>query len=312
MGLKILYYGLIIPASKLPFGVIYYASNCLALFLTYIIKYRKEVAETNLKRAFPNITKAEINSIYRKNTKHVSDVLLEGTKNMTMSESELKSRIVFKNTALLEKYYKEGKSVILMGSHCNNWEYIITAQNLYFPHLAIGIGQPLTNPFFHYEINKRRGRFGMKIVHAKTYQDEIDQNIKNNNPVSVLVLADQSPPNIHRAYWGKLFNLDTPYAYGGELLARKYDLPVIYLKNIKVKRGFYEVEPILLTETPNKEPYGGILDKYIATMETQILERPESWLWTHKRWKHKPPANLAEVKKENMEKFKSSQKTAAN
>jgi KDO2-lipid IV(A) lauroyltransferase len=308
MGLKLLYYGLIIPASKLPFGVIYWASDCLSLFLAYVVKYRKDVAESNLKKAFPGISQKEINRIYLKNTKHVADILLEGTRNMTMTEERLKSRIVFKNTEIFEKYYKEGKSVILMGSHCNNWEYIITSQNLYLPHLAVGIGQPLTNPFFHYEINKRRARFGMKIVHAKTYKDEIEKNIAEKNPVSVLVLADQSPPNIHRAYWGKMFGVDTPYAYGGELLARKYDMPVVYLKNTKTKRGIYEVEPIVLAEKPNEEPYGGIMDKYISVMETQIKAQPEFWLWTHKRWKHLPPENLEEVKKKNLETFNSKNK----
>ncbi len=308
MGIKLVYYGLIIPASKLPFGVMYCVSDVLSLFLTYIIKYRKDVSSENLKRAFPDITEAEISRIYRKNSKHVADILLEGTKNMTMSEKQLKSRIVFKNTEIFDKYYKEGKSVILMGSHCNNWEYIITSQNLYLPHLAVGIGQPLTNPFFNYEINKRRGRFGMKIVHAKTYKDVIEENIKNNNPVSVLVLADQSPPNIHRAFWGKMFDVDTPFAYGGELLARKYNMPVIYLKNTKISRGIYEVEPVVLTENPNAEPYGGILDKYIATMEEQILVHPEYWLWTHKRWKHKPPADLESLKKKNLETFNSKKK----
>lgn len=303
MGLKIIYYGLIIPASKLPFGVMYWVSDALSLFLAHIIKYRRDVAESNLRKAFPEISSDRINSIYKKNSRHVSDILLEGTRNMTLSEKELKSRIVFKNTELFDKFYQEGKSVILMGSHCNNWEYIITSQNLYLPHLAIGIGQPLTNPFFNYEINKRRGRFGMKIVHAKTYKEEIEKNIQAKNPVSVLVLADQSPPNIHRAYWGKMFGVDTPFAYGGELLARKYDLPVVYLKNTKVKRGYYEVEPVLLTENPNEEPYGGIMDKYIRTMEEQILMAPEYWLWTHKRWKHQPPKNLETVKKENLEKF---------
>ena len=295
MGLKFVYYGLIIPASKLPFGVLYWASNVLSLFLTYIIKYRKDVAAENLKRVFPEINEKEINKIYKINSRHVSDILLEGTKNMTMSEKKLKSRIIFKNTEIFEKYYKEGKSVILMGSHYNNWEYIITSQNLYLPHLAVGIGQPLTNPFFNYEINKRRERFGMKVVHAKTYKEEIESNIKNNNPVSVLVLADQSPPNIH--------GVDTPFAYGGELLARKYNMPVVYLKNTKISRGVYEVEPVVLTESPNDEPYGGILDKYIATMEEQISSQPEYWLWTHKRWKHNPPADLEELKKNNQETF---------
>lgn len=305
MFLKIIYYGLIIPASRLPFGVIYYASDILSLFLTYIIKYRRDVAESNLKKAFPDISDQEIDRIYKKNTKNVSDVLLEGTRNMTLSEKTLKERIVFKNTEVFEKYYKEGKSVILMGSHCNNWEYIITSQNLYLPHLAIGIGMPLTNEFFNKVINEQRERFGMKVVNAKTYKEEIDKNIQNNNPVSVLVLADQSPPNIPRAYWGKLFNTDTPFAFGGELLARKYNMPVVYLKNTKIKRGYYEVEPIVLTENPNSEPYGGIMDKYIAAMEDQILAKPESWLWTHKRWKHKPPANLEEVKRKNLETFNS-------
>ncbi|MCK4631361.1 MAG: acetyltransferase, partial [Bacteroidales bacterium] len=35
-----------------------------------------------------------------------------------------------------------------------------------------------------------------------------------------------------------------------------------------------------------------ITDKYLSILEKTIIERPELWLWTHKRWKHIKPDNV--------------------
>ena len=42
-----------------------------------------------------------------------------------------------------------------------------------------------------------------------------------------------------------------------------------------------------------------ITKTYIHLLEKQIKEKPEDWLWTHKRWKHRIPNNLEEIKKEH-------------
>jgi KDO2-lipid IV(A) lauroyltransferase len=71
------------------------------------------------------------------------------------------------------------------------------------------------------------------------------------------------------------------------MLAKKYDMNVIFLRTRKVKRGFYEASFEVLSEDPKSVPNYQITDKFLTLVEQQILEAPEFYLWTHKRWKHR-------------------------
>jgi KDO2-lipid IV(A) lauroyltransferase len=61
---------------------------------------------------------------------------------------------------------------------------------------------------------------------------------------------------------------------------------VIFLRTKKVKRGFYEGSFEVLSENVKEVPNYEITDKFLTLVEQQILEAPEYYLWTHKRWKH--------------------------
>ncbi len=43
----------------------------------------------------------------------------------------------------------------------------------------------------------------------------------------------------------------------------------------------------LLCDNPKELPMGAITEAHVRTLEEVILDKPEFWLWTHKRWKRK-------------------------
>jgi KDO2-lipid IV(A) lauroyltransferase len=59
-----------------------------------------------------------------------------------------------------------------------------------------------------------------------------------------------------------------------------------------VKRGHYEITVEILTDKPKEEPVGNITEMHVRALEKQIMETPEYWLWTHKRWKKKVEKNM--------------------
>ena len=81
--------------------------------------------------------------------------------------------------------------------------------------------------------------------------------------------------------------IETPIHVGAELLAKRLDLNVVFLKTKKVKRGFYEGTLEIMTEEPKSIPNYEMSEAFIRKVEAQIYEAPEFYLWTHKRWKHK-------------------------
>jgi len=101
-----------------------------------------------------------------------------------------------------------------------------------------------------------------------------------------IMAADQSPSNIDDCYWVNFLNRETAWLHGPEKYARKYNMPVFYVDIRKIKRGFYELELVLLTDKPALMPDGKITRMYALELEKSILNEPAFWLWSHKRWKH--------------------------
>ena len=71
------------------------------------------------------------------------------------------------------------------------------------------------------------------------------------------------------------------------MLAKKLDMPVIFFSVKRIKRGFYETTFQTLAEQPNEYKNYAITDQFLKHVEQQIIEAPEYYLWTHKRWKHR-------------------------
>jgi KDO2-lipid IV(A) lauroyltransferase len=111
------------------------------------------------------------------------------------------------------------------------------------------------------------------------------------------MVSDQSP-QAHRAqYWSEFMGIKVPIFNGAETMARKLGLAVVFLKVSKVKRGYYQAEFIPITENGKNTEENEITEAFLRLTEQQIKERPEHYLWTHKRWKHrdKNPAPFAKV-----------------
>jgi KDO2-lipid IV(A) lauroyltransferase len=300
---KVAYYLFVFPLSRLPLWITYRFSDLFFLLLITVFPYRKKVIEENIARSFPHLTKKEQRKIKRSFYCHFADMMLEGVKNLGISEKELRKRFVIKNPELMDELYKRNKSVLLVSAHYMNWEWMITGQDLFFPHQAIGIGMPLTSGYWDKKINTLRSRFGMNVIHAKTVKETFNSAIEKGIPTATLILSDQSPADSNKCYWMTFLNQTTGIIFGAEQLANTYDQAVVFYLPRKLKRGYYEVELQLLTDEPRTLPWGEITETHAHLLEKRIIAEPGPWLWSHKRWKRTVPDNIPKLKEEQREKF---------
>lgn len=103
---------------------------------------------------------------------------------------------------------------------------------------------------------------------------------------AMIFAYDQSPSNPNKAYWTKFLNRDTAWLKGCEDSAREYNLPVLYGRIHKVKRGHYTYSFTVACDEPKKASPGEITQKLSELLEADIIREPSYWLWSHKRWKH--------------------------
>jgi KDO2-lipid IV(A) lauroyltransferase len=129
-----------------------------------------------------------------------------------------------------------------------------------------------------------RTRFGTKLI---AMNDTFRDMIRNKNEVNATAfIADQTPAP-ESAYWTTFLNQDTPVFKGTEKIAQKMKYPIVYTQVKRTGRGFYEIQAEMLIENPGDTTEGEISEMHTRRLEKDIINQPETWLWSHRRWKHK-------------------------
>lgn len=271
--------------SLVPFKILYFFSDGIAFFMYKVLRYRYTVIYTNLKNAFPEKTDAEIKLILKKSYLNLSDIIVESIKGMTLDLPELVRRYHFKNPEIANQVFEKNLSAIGIVSHYNNWEWGAYATSSQLKLHVAGVFKPLKNKYINQYLHRVRSRFGAQIISMKQTGRAIVQN--RSKPTLFVLIADQNPSNHHHYNWITFLNQDTICFDGPERIAKKTNYPVLYFAIERVKRGFYEIETSVLFENPNTAAVGEITQVYMRTLEKQIQNQPENWLWSHRRWKRK-------------------------
>ncbi|MBF7093462.1 lysophospholipid acyltransferase family protein [Flavobacterium sp. ALJ2] len=282
----ILAYPLLWIISILPFPIFYLFSDVVYFIIYYLVRYRRKTVKENLALALPHLTDKERKTIEKKFYQHMCDMFLEMIKTMTISPEEMRKRFVLTNVDLVKEYEKKGKSVVLFASHYASWEWLLTL-NAQTDFRGIGVYKKIVNPYFDKLVRKIRSKYDAELVETKKIIPLMAQN-QRDGILSMYGLASDQSPKLDRAFhWDSFMGIEVPVHTGAEMLARKYNLSVLFVKVKKVKRGYYEATFIPICDTPKKADGFEITHTYLREVEKQILEAPEYYLWTHKRWKHR-------------------------
>ena len=90
----ILVYPIVWLISRLPMIVLHGISNFFYLLNEYVVGYRKKVVLNNLKLAFPEKGEKELIQIRKAFFKHLVDFFIESIKTFTISENEIRRRMI--------------------------------------------------------------------------------------------------------------------------------------------------------------------------------------------------------------------------
>ena len=245
----------------------------------------------NIRKSFPELSEKEIKRLVRLSYKNLTDVLVEGIKGFTMTKGQIKRRHKVINPDVLKKYYDSGISLITLPNHYGNWEWGAMSPALYARHRIVAMYKPLSNKYIDKFMRKNRSRTGSHL--ESIYRTaRVFEEFTQGEPSLFILASDQSPSNAKKAHWVKFLGRDTAFLHGPETYARKHNLPVFFVDIQRVKRGYYELYLILLTEKPNDLPPGKLTQMYASKLEEVIRKKPENWLWSHRRWKLKKEDGL--------------------
>ncbi|MEQ8418526.1 MAG: lysophospholipid acyltransferase family protein [Arenibacter algicola] len=281
----ILVYPLLWLISILPFRLFYFFSDFVFFVLFYVVGYRKRVVSENLARAFPGKSKKEIKKIKKEFYRHMCDMFLEMVKTLNLSKEELKERYKIINIEVLQDIVKDN-SVLIVCSHYANWEWNVSINN-YVNAKGYAVYQKIGNSYFDDLIKKIRAKWNTTLITQQETVKTVYRNVQNGVNSAYGMVSDQSPQVKRAQYWSEFMGVKVPIFNGPESMARKLDLAVVFLKVSKVKRGYYQAEFIPITTSGKQTKKHQITDQFLRLTEDQIREKPEYYLWTHKRWKHR-------------------------
>lgn len=270
----------------LPLRVLYIFSDFAFLIVYYVVGYRKKVVRENLKNSFPEKSTKELRKIERKFYLHLCDSFIEWIYPLHHSARQMSKYYKFKNPKLLEELYNEGKGVVGVLGHYGNWEYLSLTPK-YVKHKVWAIHLPQKNEYFNNLINRLRSKYGVHMMTTSESFRKLYQEAEEGNITLTYFLADQSPHRNKIRYWTTFLNQETPVFLGAEQIAKKLDMAVVFFDIRKIKRGHYEVEFKLLAKNPREYPDFEITELHVRALENRIVQEPQWWLWSHKRWKHK-------------------------
>ena len=274
--------------SLLPLRALYVVSDLLYLMLYRVFGYRKSVVMENLENAFPDRSPDEIEALCSKYYRYLCDLSLEILKTMSISPEAVSRCFTYDDGALapIQRFHDENQSIILVLGHLGNWELT----GAFFMQLGLHplyvIYHPLANPDFDKLFYKMRTRSGIKLYEMKkTFKSMVRDKDKLT---ATAFIADQTP-RPDNAHWMTFLNQDTGVFKGTESIAKMLDYPVVYISVIRQRRGLYSLHTEVLAEHPKEMAENELTELHTRRLERDILAHPETWLWSHRRWKHKRP-----------------------
>lgn len=257
------------------------------------------VAEKNIEIAFgANSTNAKSDEERQAILKAVWDNVgrnLGETPNLVTLMREVDKRVEIIGGEAASAIQAAGHPIILISGHFSNWHIVQIAANRVFSHAA-PIYRRGNNPFIARLLDIFYAEIAPYIMN-KGRESVVGSLRMLKKKIPVLMLSDQH-------YSGgsivEFFGKKVSAPNGAATIALRSDavlIPMVSYRMAGKPDGAYFTvefgEPLRVDTTlaSRKAQVDDLMQKFYAYLETEIIKRPENWLWMHARWsKYKPNA----------------------
>ncbi len=268
--------------GSLPLAWLHRLSDLAAFLAHRVLRYRRAVVIENLRGCFPDAPQGEIERLAREGYRHAFDVVVETWKLLRAGPDAVAGRVEIDLGDALPLLHS-GRSGIVALAHSGNWEWAI-------PAAVRGLGGVRVHVVYHplrhagfdrlfRELRERSGAIVTPMAHAMRRTARL-----RDRPTATFLVADQRA-RTRSAQTARFFGRDTAFFRGPERMARRLDLPLVFVTMDRVARGRYALRAEVLSLEPGGTAEGELTERFARRLEQQIRKAPENWLWTHRRWR---------------------------
>ena len=276
----------------LPLAAGYAVAKRLAIFLYFIDKRHRKVAEENLRHAFgdrltPKQRSRMALAVYEHFVKVVVEILHLPRR---FRLSTMKRFVEFQGMERAVKATLRGdRPTIIVGGHHGNWEVsgvMLSATDV----RAFAVARKLDNPWLHEFVLRLRSFTGQTILSKNEDYEKIIAALAAKE--TLLMLVDQSAGP--RGYFVDFFGRPASTQRAIALFALEYDARVIVAYSHRIGGSFrYEVGAQAIFDPRDYQDSADgaqrLTADFTAALEAAIRRAPEQYFWLHNRWKHEPP-----------------------
>ena len=241
----------------------------------------KKLIEQNILKAFPNINEGDLEKICNNMWGNYGRILSEYVFLKSFRKSDSKSNLEIVGQNFLEKIKNEGKPVIFISGHFNNFELMAMHIEKSGVKLA-AIYRPLNNKFLNFIMEKTRKENICKnqIKKGIAGTRQLLSFFKKNHSIALMVDQRVSQGIKSNFFEHKAYTTTIPAQF-----AKKFNCEIvpIYIERInKINFKLTINKPILY---PNNKSIEDITLDLNQIIEKMILKNPDQWIWSHNRWK---------------------------
>jgi len=248
----------------------------------FIDRRHRRVALDNLRRAFPEKSPAEVGRLARDSFRNAGRTAAEFFRAPALVRSAWKGRFAIAGEERVREAFRRGKGIIFILAHFGNWEFLAFLPRL-LDFRGGAIGQEIKNPAVDGLVKDIREEMGLDLFPKGESASAVLGYLARNGGVAIL--SDQRARKM--AVRVPFFGRPASSTAGPAVLARRSGaalLPVF----LYPKGDVYAIEVKPEIPVPRDCPPARAVEettrRIAAVIEEAVRERPDLWLWGHRRW----------------------------
>lgn len=246
---------------------------------------RRNLARTNLARAFPEMSPEEVDALSVRVFEHFGGVAAELLYALSHDPADALTRVDTEGAVIAKDAFATGRGVCFLTAHLGNWEWAALGTGA----LGISIGvvaRPLDNPLLDATLKRLRASTGNTVIEKRDAARGMLRALRSGGAIGILNDQHARPPDAVTApFFGR------PAATSSALakLADRTEALIVPAYTIRVAPARWRLtyEPPLDVRTLSREERGveRLTARLNGILESMIRRHPEQWLWLHNRWR---------------------------
>jgi len=270
--------GFIYLCKFLPYKVIIFLGTLLGHLLHGVSPHRRQIAKANMQLCFPDKNEEEIDVLVKGHFKNIGIGVFEIAIAWWSSTRAIDNLKVSTENVNIFKEIDKDQGVLILIKHSTHVELDIRlmAQEIELG----GMYKPQSNEVMNYLMIRARNRYVIGAIHNHQAKEAVKWI---NNGQKFLYAADQDYGEKNSQFI-PFFGVDAATITFPERLS-KSGVKIVMANVSRNKKGFH----LEFHEISDYKEEGSVLKEVNKFYEKFILNSPENFLWTHRRFKSRPP-----------------------